>query len=327
MPRGPASPIFDRFPSPAPPLKLARAALIAGAIIAVLGLVSPAVSLAAGIAVGLTLGNPWVAVTARASRLLLQVAVVGLGFGLALGEVWEIGRTGLLLTLVVVAAALAAGIALGRLLRVPPNTSRLVAVGTAICGGSAIAALAPILRAEDDEVAAALAAVFTLNAAGLFLFPKFGEILDLPPVVFGYWAALAIHDTSSVVAAGSLYGGGALAVATTVKLTRAAWLAPLALLWASRSGGGQGARIPWFIAGFVAAALIRTLVPHLAEFWTALAAAARHLLVLVLFLIGSGMTRSLLRAMGPRPLIQALLLWVLVAAGALIILLRIPLPA
>jgi uncharacterized integral membrane protein (TIGR00698 family) len=308
-------------------MTLARIAIIAGTLASVAGVLSPAVALALGIGIAVTLGNPWSASTGRASRLLLQVCVVGLGFGLALEQVWLAGRTGVLLTLAFVVFTLLAGLAVGRLLRVSGNTSGLIAVGTAICGGSAIAAIAPIIRADDEEVGAALATVFVLNAAGLFLFPHLGRLLDLSESDFGYWAALAIHDTSSVVAAGSVYGATALGVATTVKLTRAAWLAPLALVWAARIRSESKAALPWFVIGFVVAAGIRAALPAFAEVWDALAAGARHLLVLVLFLIGSGTTRALLRSAGIRPFLQGSILWTLVAAAALLLVHSIDLPA
>jgi uncharacterized integral membrane protein (TIGR00698 family) len=314
-----------RMTGPAMPL-IARIAIPLGFVVALAGLVSAPLALALGMAVGLLLGNPWSVQTGRASRLLLQTAVVGLGFGLGLRELASTGATGLLLTAVVVAAVLASGLALGRLLRVPGNASRLVAVGTAICGGSAIAAIAPLLRARDEEVGAALATVFLLNAAGLFLFPHAGAWLGLEPVEFGYWAALAIHDTSSVVAAGAVYGGGALAVATTVKLTRTAWLVPLVLLVSARAGTEGRARLPWFIFGFVAAAVLRAAVPAAEPLWNGVAAAARHLLVPTLFLIGTGMTRQLLLRLGARPLLHGVALWLLAAAGSLALVRAVSLP-
>ncbi|CAN5717512.1 putative sulfate exporter family transporter [soil metagenome] len=303
-----------------------RVAILAGLMLSASGWLSAPMALAAGILIGLILGNPWATHTGRASKILLQAAVVGLGFGLALDEIWRTGRIGLLLTILVISAALAAGFWLGRLLSVPDKTSRLISVGTAICGGSAIAAIAPILRANDDEVGAALATVFTLNAAGLFLFPRLGALLGLGQVEFGYWAALAIHDTSSVVAAGSVYGATALGVATTVKLTRAAWIAPVALAWAALNRSGEKARFPWFIAGFVLAALVRTMFPAQEAAWSFLVSAARYLLVIILFLIGTGMTRKLLSSVGVRPLLHGFLLWLLVATTMLLVIRAIPLP-
>jgi uncharacterized integral membrane protein (TIGR00698 family) len=305
----------------------ARIALIAGVLISLAGLVTAPFALAAGITVGLILGNPWARLTGRASRVLLQTAVVGLGFGLALDEVWRAGATGLLLTLLVISAALILGIWLGRKLGVPERTASLIAAGTAICGGSAIAAIAPVLSASDEEVGAALATVFTLNALGLFLFPPLAFLMGLGQTEFGYWAALAIHDTSSVVAAGSVYGASALSVATTVKLTRAAFIAPLAVVWAWRKRAEARRPFPWFIAGFVAAILLRAATPTLNQLWDTVSAAARHLLILVLFLIGTGMTRNLLRNVGFRPLLQGLILWVVLATLVLLAVQTVPLPS
>jgi uncharacterized integral membrane protein (TIGR00698 family) len=306
---------------------VARIALVAGVLVSLAGLVTAPFALAGGIAVGIMLGNPWARQTGRVSRVLLQTAVVGLGFGLALEEVWRAGRIGLVLTIFVISAALLLGIWLGRKLGVPERTASLIAAGTAICGGSAIAAIAPILSASDEEVGAALATVFTLNAVGLFLFPPLALLIGLGEAEFGYWAALAIHDTSSVVAAGSIYGATALSVATTVKLTRAAFIAPLAIVWAWSKRAEARRPFPWFIAGFVAAILLRAATPTLVGLWDAVSAAARHLLVVVLFLIGTGMTRNLLRSVGFRPLLQGVLLWVVLATGVLLVVRIIPLPS
>jgi uncharacterized integral membrane protein (TIGR00698 family) len=305
----------------------ARIALIAGVLISLTGLITAPLALAGGIAVGLMLGNPWARQTGQVSRVLLQTAVVGLGFGLALDEVWRAGRIGLVLTIFVISAALLLGIWLGRKLGVPERTASLISAGTAICGGSAIAAIAPVLSASDEEVSAALATVFTLNAVGLFLFPPLALLIGLGETEFGYWAALAIHDTSSVVAAGSVYGATALSVATTVKLTRAACIAPLAVIWAWRKRAEARRPFPWFIAWFVAAILLRAATPTLTQLWDTVSAAARHLLILVLFLIGTGMTRSLLRSVGLRPLLQGLILWVVLATVVLLAVRIVPLPS
>lgn len=289
------------------------------AVLALLGLLSAPLALAAGAALSLALGNPAVARSSRVAKLLLQLSVVGLGFGVALAEVWNTGRAGLLVTLGTIAATLAAGWALGAALRVPPRTSALVSFGTAICGGSAIAAMAPVLKADDDEVGVSLATVFLLNAVGLFVFPPIGRWLELSQAEFGYWAALAIHDTSSVVAAGAVYGPAALGIATTVKLARAVWIAPITLIAARLTRGGGRAAVPWFILGFVAAAAVRAWLPEQEPIWNALALAARRLLVVTLLLIGAGMTRAVLFRVGPRPLLQGLALWVLVSVAALVL--------
>lgn len=292
--------------------------LLIAALACCLPWVSAPLALAFGLAVGLGPGNPRALHTRVLSRRLLQVSVVGLGFGLGLGEVAAAGRDGLLYTLIGITATLALGVWLGRRLGVTPRTASLISFGTAICGGSAIAALAPVIEADEDEIAVSLATVFSLNAVALFLFPWLGARIGLDEHAFGLWAALAIHDTSSVVGAGAVYGTTALAVATTVKLARAAWIAPAVLLvgWRRRRRGG--AVLPWFIVGFVAAAALRTLLPALEPAWDGIAAAARRLLVLVLFLVGAGMGRDALRAVGARPLAHGILLWLCVGSATLL---------
>ena len=241
-----------------------NAALVAVLVaLALFGWLSAPLGLAAGLALGLGLGNPWPGSLSRISKYLLQAAVVGLGFGVTLGEVWEAGRDGVIFTVVGISATLLAGRALGRLLRVPDRTAALVTFGTAICGGSAIAAMAPVLDARDEEIGASLATVFSLNAVALFVFPPLGHLFGLTQEQFGFWAALAIHDTSSVVAAGSVYGATALGIATTVKLARAVWIAPITFgaAWFRRRQGPVA--IPWFILGFLLAAALRALAAGL----------------------------------------------------------------
>ena len=295
-----------------------RAALfIALAAACLLPWVGPATALAAGILFSLLVGNPAPAKTALSSRVLLQASVVGLGFGLRLGTVLHVGARSAVYTVVGIALTLAAGTLLGRLAGTTGPLSTLISFGTAICGGSAIAAMAPVVKAKSDEIAVSLATVFTLNAAALVLFPAVGNLLHLDQGQFGLWAGLAIHDTSSVVGAASAYGPEALALATTVKLTRALWIMPCVLGAALLMRSDQKAKLPLFIAGFVAAAAVRTLLPSLQPLWGVLVAVARQSLVLTLFLIGTGLTRDVLRRVGIRPLAQGAVLWLLVSAGTL----------
>lgn len=274
--------------------------------------VSAAHALAAGIAFALLLGNPMPRRSTWASKRLLQISVVGLGFGLGIGQVWQAGRSGILYTAIGIVAALALGWLLGRLFRVRAGTAQLISFGTAICGGSAIAAMAPVIEADDEEIAVSLATVFTLNAVALFLFPQIGHRLGMDEHQFGLWAALAIHDTSSVVGAGAVYGASALAIATTVKLARAAWIAPVTLVvgWARRSQ--KGVAIPWFILGFLAAAALRSVAPSAEAVWDAAYVAARHVLIATLFLIGAGLSREVLREVGVRALAHGVTLWLIV---------------
>jgi uncharacterized integral membrane protein (TIGR00698 family) len=284
--------------------------------------VGTALGLVAGIAFSLLWGNPWPKLTARYSKIILQLSVVGLGFGLGLGEVLHTGRASLVYTVVGIGATLALGTLLGRLFKTERNTSLLVSFGTAICGGSAIAAMAPVIKAKDDETAVALATVFTLNSVALLLFPLLGHLLQLDQATFGAWAGLAIHDTSSVVGAASAYGAQALAIGTTVKLTRAVWIAPVVMVTALCMRSKQKPGIPLFIVGFILAAALRTILPQYTALWGGLAAVAKQCLVLTLFLVGAGLSREVLRNVGTRPLLQGVSLWLIVSGltlGALLL--------
>jgi uncharacterized membrane protein YadS len=203
------------------------------------------------------------------------------------------------------------------LFRVGSELTTLISGGTAICGGSAIAAIAPAIGAGPVNTAIALAIVFLLNALGLLIFPPIGGLLGLDQESFGLWAAIAIHDTSSVVGAASIYGDRALAVATTVKLTRALWILPVSFACAKFAKGKSGATIPWFLGGFLLAAFVRTYLPGQIAIWDGFAGAGRFLMVATLFLIGAGLTRASLKQVGLRPLALAVVLWVLVSVGSL----------
>ena len=275
----------------------------------------PAAALAAGVLFSLLFGNPWPLQSSLWSKRLLQLSVAGLGFGLSLGEVWTVGKASLPLTLAGITLTLLLGKLLQKVFRAEANTGTLIAFGTAICGGSAIAAMAPVIKAKDDETAVALAVVFVLNAVALLLFPPLGHLLDLSQQQFGEWAALAIHDTSSVVGATAAFGSEALAVGTVVKLTRALWIVPFALAFALLHKSQERAKIPLFILAFVAAALLHSLFPHLNPLWGALAGIARQALTVTLFLIGAGLSRPLLRRVGFAPLALGVSLWLL--AGTL----------
>ena len=287
---------------------------------------SPGLALGLGLLLALTAGNPWVARTRPAAKWLLQVSVVLLGFGMNLAAVAHAGERGLGLALITISGTLLLAAGLGRWLKVPRRTSLLIATGTAICGGSAIAAVSAVIDAAEAEMSVAMGAVFVLNAVALYLFPVLGHWLGLSQTQFGVWAGMAIHDISSVVGAAAQYGLTALDTATAVKLSRALWIVPVALLAGWRYGPqrmeGEKKRrrrapVPWFIACFLAASLLRTL-------WSPLGLAApllSHLaiagLTLTLFFIGAGLSRSTLRSVGVRPLAQALLLWLAIGAGAL----------
>jgi len=296
---------------------------LAGLVVSAVGLASPPVALVLGLIFGLSAPHPFDAISRRASRILLQASVVGLGFGMNLNDVIRVGRSGFLYTILGILFALALGTALGRILRVRPRPAFLISTGTAICGGSAIAAVGPLIEASDEEMAVSLGTVFVLNAVALLLFPPIGAALGLTQSQFGLWAALAIHDTSSVVGAASRFGTESLAIATTVKLARALWILPLALATAvtRRARGVRGGRAriqwPWFVGLFVLAALCRTYLPAAEPLYELLARLARIGLTVTLFLIGTGISRRTLRQVGPRSLLQGTLLWAAVSAVSL----------
>jgi uncharacterized integral membrane protein (TIGR00698 family) len=299
--------------------------VLAMAVVAALSLaslISVGVALVAGMAVSLVLGNPWPARTRAFAHQLLGVAVAGLGAGADLGVVGRVGLHGLGYTAIGICFALGFGTWLGRRLRVDPDASLLVSVGTAICGGSAIAAVAPVIRAKHDALSLALVSVFLLNGVALFVFPIIGHRLALSQESFGLWCALAIHDTSSVVGAAAQYGARALEVATAAKLARALWIVPVTFFIASiraRRHATTRSRVlpPWFILGFLLAAALVTFAPALAAPGQLVASFARRLLALTLFLIGMGFTRRGFQELGLAPFALAVVLWGLLAAGTL----------
>ena len=277
---------------------------------------SPPIALALGLALALTIGSPFK--TSRVTRMLLQASVVGLGFGMNLAKVLEAGRTGILFTIATIFGTLLLGYLLGRALKISSGTAHLISSGTAICGGSAIAAVGPVIGATDEEMSVSLATIFILNSVALFTFPPVGHALGLTQAQFGVWSGIAIHDTSSVVGAAAAYGAEALQIATTVKLTRALWIVPLALgtALAFRRRSTRVA-IPWFIFAFFLASVMRTYVPAPHAIWDGLVRAARIGLTVTLFLIGSQLSRRSLAAVGARPLILGVLLWLIVSAAGL----------
>jgi len=286
-------------------------------IISATGFISPPMALCAGIVFGLALQHPYSVDSRALARFLLQASVVALGFGMNLHEVLKAGRNGFLYTALGIAFALLAGFFVGKLLSVRGTTSYLISIGTAICGGSAIAAVGPILQAGEDEMAVALGTVFILNSVALFIFPSIGAALRLSEPQFGLWSALAIHDTSSVVGAASRYGNEALVIATTVKLARALWIVPLALATAAVRHSRSKVQIPWFIFLFCLAALVNTYGPQEPRLSQMFFQLGRLGLTVTLFLIGTGISRATLKEVGWRPLVQGLLLWILVGVTSL----------
>ncbi len=281
------------------------------------GFISPPLALTLGILFGLVLCNPFPVQTRRVSPWLLQGSVVAIGFGMNLHEVLKAGRSGFFYTALGIAFAILVGLMLGKVLCVRGKTSYLIIAGTAICGGSAIAAIAPILRADEEEMAVSLGTVFVLNSAALLIFPPLGLLLGLSQTQFGLWAALAIHDTSSVVGAASRYGAQALMIGTTVKLARALWIVPMALAIAAVKRSKSKIHFPWFILFFCLAALVNTYFTMVSPYSDSLFQVGRLGLTATLFLIGSGISRATLRHVGWRPLVQGIALWIVVGLTSL----------
>jgi uncharacterized integral membrane protein (TIGR00698 family) len=290
---------------------------ILGLLIFASGFLSPPIALVAGILFGLTLPHPYPRHSRQYARLLLQASVVALGFGMNLNEVLKAGRRGIGYTVLGIIFAMIAGLLLGRLLKVKASSAYLISAGTAICGGSAIAAVGPILRADEEEMAVSLGTVFVFNSIALLVFPLIAVFFHLNEAQFGLWAALAIHDTSSVVGAAAHYGPTALVIATTVKLARALWIAPLALVTAAIKHNRSRIQIPWFILLFCLAAVVNTYAPDFGHVSTVLSSLGKHGLTVTLFLIGTGISMATLREVGWRPLLQGLLLWILVGVFSL----------
>lgn len=300
--------------------RLAQIAVILGVLFCCTPFASPPVALAAGLAIALTIGNPLKQYTGTATKYLLQISVVGLGFGMNFSEVITTGKTGILFTVFSIVGTLAAGYFLGKWISVNRKTSILISSGTAICGGSAIAAIAPIIDADEKEISISLGTVFILNSIALFIFPVIGSHVGLTQHQFGLWSAIAIHDTSSVVGAAARYGAEALKVATTVKLTRALWIIPLSLMAAvAFKHKASKIAIPYFIFAFVAASIVVTAAPGLKPVYGSIVHIAKIGLTITLFLIGAGLSRDTLKTVGHKPIAQGILLWVLISAVSLFV--------
>jgi uncharacterized integral membrane protein (TIGR00698 family) len=322
-------------------LLLAKILFFLALVLSFKGLLSPPLALTIGILFGLGFTHPYAAATRTSARILLQVCVVALGFGMNLHEVLKAGRSGFVYTALGISFALLAGLALGKIFEVRGNSSFLITAGTAICGGSAIAAIGPILHADDQEMSVSLGTIFILNSVALLIFPPIGGGLHLSQSQFGLWAALAIHDTSSVVGAAAKYGPQALVVGTTVKLARALWIVPLALATAAikrskskiegaskirieskirgatKTGDETKIQFPWFILFFCLAAVFNTYFVAISPFSQSLFTLGRRGLTATLFLIGTGISRSTLDEVGWRPLLQGVLLWAVVGITSL----------
>ena len=282
--------------------------------------VTPPVALFLGLVFALLCGQAYPKFNKKVSKKLLQYSVVGLGFGMNLHASLASGKEGMMFTIISVIGTMIIGMFIGRkMLKVNRDTSYLISSGTAICGGSAIAAVGPVIKAKDSDMSVALATIFVLNAIALFIFPVMGGWLGLTQQEFGTWAAIAIHDTSSVVGAGAAYGEEALQVATTIKLTRALWIIPLALVTSVIfKNGGKKISIPWFILWFIVAILLNTyILDSVPEVGKAISGLARKGLIITMFFIGASLSTDVLKAVGVKPLLQGVLLWLVISIGSL----------
>jgi uncharacterized integral membrane protein (TIGR00698 family) len=306
----------------------ARSVFFLGLLLAGSGLVSPPVALVGGIAFGFTVVHPYRKEASSLAKLLLQISVILIGFGINLQQVVHAGKSGFLYTAISICSAVVLGLLLGKLFKVGGKASYLITLGTAICGGSAIAAIAPIMDANEEEISVSMGTVFLLNSVALLLFPLIGWWLHLSQNQFGLWAALAIHDTSSVVGAAAKYGPQALAIGTTVKLARALWIVPVSLITAACMGraarrGGRTAHqarvnVPWFIFLFVAASVLSTYLPRFIGTYLDLNRLGKAGLTATLFLIGTSLSKKTLQAVGIKPFLQGVILWILLGTASLI---------
>lgn len=295
-----------------------------GAVFCLTPWASAPLALAMGIALAWFAQHPYKQHNKKATQLLLKGAVIGLGFGMNAVTALKAGREGIIFTIVSIVVTLVLGFVIGRMLKVESKTSYLVSSGTAICGGSAIAAISPVIKAEEKQVSVALGVVFILNSVALLLFPVIGHWLHMTQQEFGLWSAIAIHDTSSVVGAASRYGNEALQIATTVKLARALWIIPFAFFSSFVfKNTDSKISIPYFIGLFLLAMLANTYIPGIEVISPYIVTIAKAGLTLTLFLIGCGLSREVLKSVGVRPLLQGIAVWVFISVASLLVILSI----
>jgi len=291
---------------------------IIGVIFCLTPLAAPPIALLLGLLIALFLGHPYVHLNHKATQILLQISVVGLGFGMNLTSAVKVGKEGVLFTVFSITGTLAIGFLLSKVLKIEKKTSFLISAGTAICGGSAIAAVSPVIKAEEKQISVALGTIFILNSLALFIFPIIGHKLNLSQTQFGMWCAIAIHDTSSVVGAASKYGTTALEVATTIKLARALWIIPVVFLSTFLFKNRKSKiKIPYFIGLFVIAMVLNSYLPIVQQYNHFVVNIAKVGLTLTLFLIGSGLSGNVLKSVGFKPLLQGVILWIIISAASL----------
>ncbi|WJK00445.1 YeiH family protein [Elizabethkingia anophelis] len=286
--------------------------------------VEPPLALILGFVVSFFIGHPYIKHNSFAAKYLLQFSVVGLGFGMNLTEAIKVGKEGLIFTVASIFFTLIVGLIIGRYLKINKSTSTLISGGTAICGGSAIAALAPVINAKDEDISVAMACIFILNALALLIFPVIGHQLNMSQDQFGLWSAIAIHDTSSVIGSAQKYGEEALKIATTVKLERALWIIPVSILLSVLNKGSvKKIRIPYFILGFIGAILLAYYFPQIRPFGEIMVFTAKKALNITLFLIASGLSISSIKKVGVKPLVQGVLLWIFISVGSLLVIMEV----
>ncbi len=292
------------------------------AVVCATSLISAPVALVMGFVFSFVVGHPMAKFSAKTTSWLLKASVVGIGFGMNIHEAAAAGREGVWLTFGSISVVLGVGYLLGRWMGIGRRMAHLISSGTAICGGSAIAAVSPAIDARGEEISVSLGVVFLLNSIALLVFPIMGHLLGLSQHQFGLWCAIAIHDTSSVVGAASTFGEEALMVATTVKLTRALWIIPLTILslFMFRSGSRK-ISIPWFIFLFIGAMCVNSYA-DLGWVATSIYQMSKNLLVTTLFLVGAGISVKALKATGLKPVIFAVVLWCVISVLSLIVIWR-----
>ena len=280
--------------------------------------ISPPIALLLGLILANLSGHPFIHLNHKATNILLQISVVGLGFGMNITTTLLAGKEGFLFTVASIFSTLILGTFIGRWFNIEKKTSHLISCGTAICGGSAIAAIAPVIQSDEKQTSVALGVIFILNSVALFLFPAVGHALNLSQKEFGLWCAIAIHDTSSVVGAANKYGAQALQIATTVKLARALWIIPVALITSVIfKNKSSKIKIPYFIGLFILAMIMNTYIPQTAIIAPHLVSIAKIGLTITLFLIGAGLNLNALKSVGLKPLLQGISLWIFIAIGTL----------
>lgn len=304
-------------------LFLLQTIFVAVIILCLFSIISPPIALLLGVLIVNIFGNPFLAFNHKAITFLLQFSVVGLGFGMNVSSAISAGKEGFLLTVLSIVSTLIFGLLLGKWLKTDKKTSHLISCGTAICGGSAIAAISPVIKSNENQTSIALGVIFILNSVALFVFPFIGHQLDMSQKDFGLWCAIAIHDTSSVVGAANKYGAEALEIATTVKLARALWIIPISILTAVIfKNKNSKIKIPYFIALFILAMLFNTYVPAMTIIAPSVVGVAKIGLTITLFLIGATLNVSTLKAVGVKPLLQGIVLWVFIAFLGLVAILH-----